>query len=391
MIRCTDVDISTYLKKKIYNINTLKSIECINVICEPDLIALVSDCIVKHSEGKQRQTSFSVQNIIDSKYSTDNVLGAFKKPDLTPVKQKAEYVKAYKAPMEFLAYIGVLTKVKEETYKVSDKEMLELFSIKVRNCFRMINVHTYKIIKDSGINKPFDLYFINPNEQNYNKMKTAFADCLKKAVKITLPNDVNKLFQKVLNVLAFPKKAYGTIKGKMMKSPVTYDMLMYHHNYYDGSGSKTEQVEIYRKYATRRAKNFILRCNELYRDGKTEVYQKGQIKEKGTAAHHIFPEGKFPQLAEYYENQIILTNDQHLRLAHPDGDTQVTDSKYQRVCLFAKIDTIKESIEKNEGLYLFSNLIKVLSIGLNTDSFKDVKQLDFDEVKFRVAKFYGNM
>ena len=390
MIRCQDAELSAYLKKRVYNINVLKSIECINVICEPDLMALVADCIMKYCEEKQKKPSFSVENIINSVYSKNMVLGAFKKNGLSIEKQQSEYIKAYKGPMDFLSYIGVLSRPKENTYKISDIEMLEFFSIKVRNCFRMLNIHAYKIIKDSGINKPFDLFLINPNELNFNKTKTVFSDYLKKALKITLPNDVNRLFQKVLNVLAYPKNVFGINKGKITKIPISYDMLMYFQDYYNGSG-KTEQIEIYRKYTTRRAKNFILRCNETYRDGKSEVYQKGQIREKGTAAHHIFPEGKFPQLAEYYENQIILTEDQHMRLAHPDGDTQSTDSKFQRVCLYAKVDNIKESIENNEGIYLFSNLIKVLSIGLNTNSFKDIKPLDFDEVKTKVAMFYGSM
>lgn len=390
MIRCLDADLQKYLDKKKYNLKTMKSAEVIDVLCEPDLMSVVSDCIVKYLEEKKKNIGFSAKSIYVSDFCKNNILGAFKKKELTPAKQVALYENCFTRPMKFLAYIGVLEEAKEGVYKVVDNEMLEFFSIKVRNCFRVLNMHAYKILKDSGINRPFDLYFINSNEQNFTKMKNFFIEFVKKELKIEKPAEIMKYFSKIVNLIAYSKNTFGTAKGKMMKIPMPYDQLMYQQAYYTGT-CVDEPIEIYRKYTTRRAKNFILRCNEMYRAGKTEVYQKGQIKEKGTAAHHIFPEGKFPQLAEYYENQIVLTNEQHMTLAHPDGDTQTSDPRFQRICLFAKIETIKESISKSEGIYLFSNLIKVLSIGLGTDSFKDIKQLDFDEVCFRVTKYYGNI
>ena len=100
-----------------------------------------------------------------------------------------------------------------------------------------------------------------------------------------------------------------------------------------------------------------------------------------TQVHHIFPKSKYPEIAHYLENLILLTATQHYTKAHPNNRTQEINRDYQLTCLLAKADTIDKSLRKNgERYYRKESFLYVIQIGLEqetpwsmTMSFADIK------------------
>lgn len=100
-----------------------------------------------------------------------------------------------------------------------------------------------------------------------------------------------------------------------------------------------------------------------------------------TEVHHIFPKAKYPQLASYLENLILLTSSQHRQKAHKNSDFKTADSDYQQVCLLAKSRTVEKYIEKHgEIRYTKKAFAYVVNEGLEANvidaetSFKDIRK-----------------
>ena len=144
-------------------------------------------------------------------------------------------------------------------------------------------------------------------------------------------------------------------------------------------------------YRINRAKRNLRRFNELYRNGRTEVYDERHISDPATQMHHIFPAGDYPVIADYLENLIALTPTQHFSYAHPDNNTRYIDRAYQYMCLLSKTGTIRDNLLNDRGepiVYDFCLYQKVLNTGLHTKEFSDVKAMDFEGLLDLIEKYY---
>ncbi len=144
-------------------------------------------------------------------------------------------------------------------------------------------------------------------------------------------------------------------------------------------------------YRINRAKRNLRKFNDLYREGKTEVFDERHIKDLATQIHHIFPAADFPEIADFLENLIALTPTQHFSYAHPNNNTQYVDKEYQYLCLLAKTGSIRDNLlgdNEQPVIYDFELFLLVLGIGLDSEEFYDIQENDFDSVLNCIEKYY---
>ena len=109
-----------------------------------------------------------------------------------------------------------------------------------------------------------------------------------------------------------------------------------------------------------------------------------------TQVHHIFPKSKYPGIAHYLENLILLTATQHYTKAHPNNRTQEINRDYQLTCLLAKADTIDKSLRKNgERYYRKESFLFVIQVGLELESLWPMTT-PFSEIKTRLIHLYNS-
>ncbi|GHR06645.1 hypothetical protein JP0089_01080 [Helicobacter pylori] len=108
--------------------------------------------------------------------------------------------------------------------------------------------------------------------------------------------------------------------------------------------------------------------NDRFNNSLSEVKQEKE-ESQATQIHHIFPVQDFPLIADYIENLIALTPNQHFIYAHPNNQTRLIDKDFQYICLLAKTTIILNDIQ---GVYDWNNYIVVLNTGLKTDIFYQV-------------------
>jgi hypothetical protein len=119
------------------------------------------------------------------------------------------------------------------------------------------------------------------------------------------------------------------------------------------------------------------------------VFDVRHIKDIATHIHHIFPENEYKEISNYVENLIALTPTQHLNYAHPNGNTQLINKAFQQICLLAKSSSIEENLKHaKEKIYTFDNFIYVLTIGLETEIFSKIIEMDFNEINRLINNCY---
>ena len=109
-----------------------------------------------------------------------------------------------------------------------------------------------------------------------------------------------------------------------------------------------------------------------------------------TQAHHIFPQSDYPSIADYVENLIMLTPNQHYFMAHPNNNTQYIDKDFQYICLLAKSTKIFLDLTSDdpEKFYDFEDYKHVLNTGLKTEEFNHVRSLDFQTILEKIENLY---
>ncbi|SRX59198.1 hypothetical protein [Mycoplasma mycoides] len=78
-------------------------------------------------------------------------------------------------------------------------------------------------------------------------------------------------------------------------------------------------------------------------------------------------------------------------MAHPENHTHYVDKDFQYICLLAKINTLINDLVSNnkDKIYNFENFKQVLNIGLNTNEFENIDDLDFLTVIQKIDDIYG--
>lgn len=399
--------IQKFLDEHDYDIRKTRNGRWIDQKCTMDVVCLVSDCIVEYTSNRPEKT-FTVNDIWYSDYTVENVQQIFSKPDPTQ-KASNEYDKYFGQPIKLLDAAGIIHGEKNGhgyTYTIINQELLEYISFRERNSFNFLCLYIEKVLKDSGLYRAFEYFFRMQDKASFKELKDAYTSFTIANTPINGATECGRIFTKVLNPLACKYRKCGTERGHLSKDIITQDMIMYNQrNWRDILSEKPKEMtrvdyeitlprpddDYMTSYRINRAKRNLRRFNDMYRGGKTELFDERHIMDPATQMHHIFPAGDYPEIADYLENLIALTPTQHFTYAHPNNNTQYIDRAYQYLCLIAKTGMIRENLLENKGepiIYDFYLYQTVLNTGLSTDEFFEIQEMDFAGVLNRIERFF---
>ncbi len=399
--------INQFLNNNNYSIKVSGNGRWIDQKCTPDVVSIVSDCILEFAKSNPCTTQFSSLDIWHSKYTENNILSIFKKPGTENKNARNEYDKFFQQPMEMLAYSKVLTKRKDgkrNYYSINEHNILEFLSMGEKNALIFLQFYIEKVLSDSGIINVFNDFFDNPNQRTYEKVKDIFTLTTKQYTKINGDTESWRIFTKVINPLAFKYNSEGTERGRISRDKISYDMLMYNRDNFRDVFSqkprgltrdeyalkkKTSPNQSYFTYCSSKAKKYLRSFNDTFRNGKSEIDDENNAVQ----IHHIFPESQFPDICGFYENLIALTPNQHFINAHPNGNTAKIDRGYQYRCLQCKLRNICSNSSSccEDHIYDKDRFLKVLDIGLETDEFEQINNFSYDNVLNLLNKFYSDV
>lgn len=382
-----------FLNSKDYDIRKTNNARWIDQKCTPDVVTIIADCILEYTSDDKNKDIFSSMDIWHNNYTVVNVEDIFKKPSPKSKAAKNEYDKFFQQPMEMLSYAGILTKIKKGNrnfYSIADKGLLQEIAFGERYALFFLVKYIEKVLRDSGIYSLFEEFFDKQDKNSYENVKFGFRDFTIEYTPINNETEVFRIFTKVINPLAYDKSSHGTERGRLSKDIITYDMLMYNRdNFRDIYQSKPKGITRkehetpspsrarFIQYQMDKAIKNVKRVNQYYNFGLSEV--EGDDN-PATETHHIFPKTEFPEISYFEENLINLTPNQHRNQAHPLGNFSVVDKEFQKICLIAKLGTIKFSIENNLGVYDFNNFLVVTDTGYRTDIFSQIELYNYEEV-----------
>jgi len=400
----TEQDIKVFINKNDYDIRKSNNSRWIDQKCTPDVLNIVADCVFQYVfDDKKKQ--FSSTDIWRYPYTEDNVRDIFSKPSTVHEKSRNEYDKFFAQPLEMLANARVLKKFKNgnrNCYTVNNLDILEYICLRERNSLSFIKIYCEKVMRDSGLWPIFEEFFTVQNKETYFFLKDSYEQFIISNTPINGNTEVRRIFTKVLNPLAYDRRKCGTERGRISKHIITYSQLMYNReNFRDLNADKPKGMtrnewkekrrnkinKDYYKYQSAKAKRFLRKFNDQYRDGISEVHDEFGAG-LATQIHHIFPENQYPEISMYLENLVALTPTQHMTKAHPLNNTHRIDLEYQEILLKAKAGSIEENISdvNIENIYIFDNFVEVINTGFRTDY--DVVENDFITVMNIITDYY---
>ena len=352
----------------------------------PDVLCIIADCVLEFISN-DNSIVFTARDIWDFEYTDENVVDIFRKPSVNNDRADNEYDKFFSQPLRMLAYSWVLELIKRwnrNFYKLNNKEILEYISLKERNALKFIQKYLMEVIEDSWLDTLFNDFFENQDKTTFNRLKVWFIRFIIANTPINKELEPKRIFTKILNPLAFLLNKKWTKRWFLSKTEIQYDELMYNRANSKNKWETREEYENrakeeiarrrwrYTNYSINKAKRLIF---ELYKPN-SEMKDEFAVW-NATDVHHIFMKSDFPELADFYENLILLTWTQHYSKAHPNRNTQIVDEEYQILLLIAKLNNVKESIIKEEWVYSIDDFIYVLNTWFNsslpnTSSFQDI-------------------
>ncbi|HHW7449493.1 hypothetical protein NM952_01980 [Pasteurella multocida subsp. multocida] len=279
-------------------------------------------------------------------------------------------------------------------------DLLQNIASRETNALNFLYLYIKKVLKDSELDDVFNNFFTQQTTDSFRQVKNAFTEFTKKYTKINGNYECGRIVTKILNPLAFKLKKKGTIRGNMSKGNIVLSDLQYNRlNWRDELSGKDKSqtrsehtpnlAEKIAKYAINKTKKMVRKYNDTIFAGKSEVKQVTETV-KATQIHHIFPQNEFPSIADYLENLIAITPNQHFSMAHPDNKTRYIDRDFQYICLVAKTETIRNSvIVRKDDFYHFNDYQFVLNTGLNTNEFSLANDLDFAFILQKIDEFYS--
>ncbi len=372
--------IINFLKLSDYDIRKTQNARWIDQKCTPDMLSIVADCILEFTQYSIKK-SFSVKDIWNNPYTNENVKMIFSKPDLNSNFSKHEYDKFFSQPIKLLAYSGILFETKTSNrniHTIQNIELLEYLMQRETNALRFLILYIQKVLTDSGIYPLFDNFLQKQDTESFKQLKDGFTHFTINNTAINNATECFRIFTKIINPLAFYYGKQGTRKGFLSNTIITKDELNYNRiNWRDiGKNKNTTRQEhelisysivANSNYLISKAKKVVKQYNDNFNHSFSEV--KGNEIVQATQIHHIFPIQDFPLIADYIENLIALTPNQHFVYAHPNNQTRLIDKDFQYICLLAKTNTI---FNDTQGVYDLEHYIFVLNMGLKTTIFSQV-------------------
>lgn len=398
-------EIIDFLKLYDYDIRKTRDARWIDQKCTYDVISMIADCIIEFVDQNECD-EFTVSDIWHSDYARENIVAIFSKPD--PFSRATnEYDKYFGQPIKLLGYSKILNVRKERNkyyYSLNNRELLEKIALRPTNALNFLCEYILKVLKDSGIWCVFEEFFRMQSKAAYKDLRDTFIRFTINNTKINGETECGRIFTKVINPLAFKLKKQGTEKGRLSKNKITMNDLQYNRSNWrdelsgkDKSITRAEfsltneqmQARAMANYTVNKAKKAIRRFNDKYNNSKSEVIQATE-RVDATQAHHIFSQSEYPSIADYVENLIMLTPNQHYAMAHPNNRTQYIDKDFQYICLISKALKIHSNLMSGqiEKFYNFDDYKFVLNTGLETDDFSEVTDLDFASIIEKIDYFY---
>ncbi len=363
--------------------------------CTPDVICAVCECIidfVKDDTNKQ----FTINAIRYSEYSNHLVTDVFNKPEIK--KTENEYDKFFSQPIKLLAYSKILTETKGKgnayIYVVNNFELLNYISLRERNSLNFLTLYLTKVLKDSNIYQHFEQFFKNQDNTSLNTLREKLMEFYHTNTPINNDLEPPRIFNKIINILAYKNRVKGSVKGFLSSTILDLNEIRYNRpNWRDIQKEKniprTEFLQLFQSnisnvnhynYSIDKAKKFVKEIHQFSEIHRFENYP-------ATQAHHIFSQSEFPEIADYPENIIAITPNQHFYRAHPNNKTSVIDTNYQLICLLSKLDTIEMNYRSRRDDYNLEDFTTVLNAGYNCDFFNN--RMDYEEIKHQIVnKFY---
>lgn len=362
--------------------------------CTPDVVCFIADCIV-NAIGENQW--FVVNDIWQSQYFIKNVRAIYGKPWANDIRARHEYDKFIQQPLRMLAYAHVLDieKGSPNKYRIRNFDILEYISLKERNTYNFLYCYFEKVLKDSGMWRHFETYIKNPNKSTFKDLKERYERFIIGFTAINNVVEVRRIYTKILNVIAVEHNIQGTERGRISPYAFSFSDLMYNRkNWRDLNKDKAisrqeareaediEQQEVFNNYYVQKA---IALIRKIHTESEVhDQYSQGAA----TQVHHIFPKSRYPQIAHYLENLILLTATQHFTQAHPNNNTQTINKDYQLTCLLAKADTIKKSLQTvGDKYYRKESFVYVINTGLETTVFLTTES--FEDIKTKLIQFYN--
>lgn len=390
-----------------YDIRKLGDARWIDQKCTYDVLSIIADCICEYVDNTG-YSEFTVSDIWHSDYARENVIEIFSKPD-PELKAGNEYDKYFGQPIKLLAYSKVLSVRMEKNryyYSINNRVIIDKIALRPINALNFLYEYISKVLIDSDLINVFSNFFSKQNNDSYKELRDTFIHFTITYTKINGVTECGRIFTKVLNPLAFKLKKLGTEKGRISKNIITLNDLQYNRlNWRDELSGKDKSItrleyeptsvqlkaRALKNYTVNKAKKAIRKYNNILAEGMSEVYQASE-NVKATQVHHIFAQSEYPEIADFVENLIMLTPNQHFSMAHPNNNTQYIDRDFQYICLLSKSRNIYLDLtsENEDKFYDFDNYKYVLNIGFETDEFSSINFLDFTSLVEKIDFFYND-
>jgi hypothetical protein len=390
--------ITEYLNQFDFDVRKIKDARFMDQKCTPDVVCAVCECVVEYTKGNEN-IRFTKNDIWHSVYANHLVTESFTKPNLSEESAISEYNKFFSQPLKTLAYAKILDEEKmgiTNYYTVKNIEILQFISLRERNALFFLDYFLSKTMEDSGLIQPFNTFFEQQDNASLNVLRNKLMAFYHNYTGIREDLEPPRIFNKIINILAFKRKLKGTVRGSVSANPLTIDEIRYNRvNWRDLNKDKTISRQAYKelfqqnigkgegyyKYAIQKAKKFVRQLHKY-----SEIHRFPEYP--GLQAHHIFMESDFPEIADYPENIICITPNQHYCRAHPNNRTTITDPNYQLICLLSKLDSVEINYRTGNEDYSLHDFVKVLNVGLDTDVF--TPQMDYEEIKHQIVKNANN-
>lgn len=390
-----DSTLEIFVAKFDYDIRKSRNGRFMDQKCIPDVVCAVAECVLVYV-GDDKSRTFSKNDIWHSDFSKKLLEDSFSKPDTESKATTSEYDKFFAQPLKLLAYAGVLTEMKQgksNIYAIKDKEVLAFISQREKNALVFLDIYLAKVMKDSGCWNRFEDFFDKQDNKSFYSLRDTLASFYQKYTPISNPREPSRIYNKIINILAFRRHKRGSMGGLLSKNPLTIDEIRYNRvNWRDrdkpkGMSRKEYENAVahtidscvgYYERAVSKAKKFVRELEQY-----SEVHHYPAYP--ATDAHHIFMKSVFPNLADMPENIIALTGTEHYAYAHPNRNTQRTDPDYQMVCLLSKLDSIERNFRAGHNDYSLSDFATVLNEGFCTTEFNE--QMGFEMIKARLLQY----
>lgn len=402
------IDLEQFLDEHDYDVRKTRVGTWYDQKCTYDVIRFVAEQVCGYLDGGGTQP-FTKSDIWKAPESVEAVQAWFSKPDPNIEETHDEFNKFYRQPLHVLAYAGVLKSSKvgsTVTFELVDRPTLDYIASRDSNAMQFLRCYLEKTLKDSGEWKPFADFFREQTQDSYEEVKRSFQYF---EISFTPKNttvEANRIFTKVLNNLAFPRAAHGSIRGRLSANPITLADITYNRtNWRDDLSGKAKGVarreyvpdlsrDVSAERAIEDAKKAVRSFNKAHRSDKPEVLDWYAAGNDGAHVHHIFPKSLFPSIAASYENLIVLTAQQHIGEAHPNGQTQDIDESFQYTCIVSKLRRMLEFTQSEDQsvslFYDINRLLRVLDVGLDTDYFENLLEVNESTIINGLDMFYSD-